>query len=339
MPQNFRQVATAFFVCTTPLAHADTFRLATKNAAGSVEVTGTIVDYTGEKITLERTGGAPRAYPAERVVDVDTEWPKGYEAGEAALAEHDYPSAIRQFTAAARHDQRPWVRRLAMTQLMQAYTAVGDWTTAGDLLLAISRSDPTTPALDAAPLAWFPVEGVPRGKIDAWLSGDSSPAARLMGASHAMQTSLRGEALKHLRALQRSGDPRIAFLARAQSWRAAIVTAKRADIDRWETILRDSPERLRAGAWFVVGEARRQQRQHDAAVLAYLRVPLLFPEHRQLAARALWEAAQAAQSAGRQDESAQIAQELIRDYAETPPAHDARAMLQSAHESRATSSR
>ena len=323
-------LALTLLLALAPGVGADRVELATEKGAGVIEVEGKVIDFTGEKITLERLSGMQKSYRASRVRRVDTDWPDGYLAGQAALQKRDYAEAIRQLTAATRKEQRPWVRRLAMTSLMQAYVARGDWSTGGDLLVAIAGSDPTTAALDQAPLAWFPISGVPRGKVEQWLADARSPTARLLGASHAMQTNRRNDALRELQKLQQSGDPRIAFLAQSQAWRASVVSAKQAEIDRWKKRTLQSPERLQAGAWLVIGDGYRQQRQYDDALLAYLRLPTLHAEQPQLAAEGLLKAAQTAQAAGQHDEVAKLAAELLRDYAETPPAKQARAMLQSA---------
>lgn len=332
MQHSIGTLAVALALYVAGSVSADTARLSS-GERGTIEITGTVVDYTGEKITIERPGGQERSFPAGRVIYIDTDWPPGYETGQAALAERDYRRAVQQLTSAARGDQRPWVRRLAMTGLMQCYAAAGDWTTAGDLLVAIAASDPTTQALDTAPLAWFPIAGVPRDKVEAWLASDM-PVARLLGASHALQTSRRDQALAVLRELQQTDDPRVATLATAQRWRAETVTATPEDVARWEAQLRQAPEAVQAGGWLVIGDALTRLGEHDRAVLAYLRVPVLYAQQRQLAARALLEAARVLLRSGERDEAARIARELAADYADLPPAKEVQNLLQSTADGR-----
>lgn len=307
----------------------DTVRLQTgDDLSGTVEITGEIVDYTGREIVVRRPGARDQAYPASRVLGVDTRWPEGYEAGRAALAARDFPTAIAQFTAAARTDQRPWVRRLLMLDLMRSYSAQGNWLQSGELFVSLATSDPATPALDEAPLAWFALSGVPRSRVEGWLQSDL-PAAQLLGASHALSTNLRGEALQVLQRLRTSPDPRIALLAETQIWRTEMVTAKLADVEQWQRIL-DRNEAVRGGGpWLVVGEALARHNQTDRGMLAYLRVPVLSGQQRQLAARGLLAAAQLAVKQGRTDEAERMLAELTRDYPDTPPAEQGGAMLQS----------
>lgn len=308
---------------------ADTVTLtAGDDNTGTVEIAGEIVDYTGREITIRRPTG-DRSYPAERVANIETTWPEGLQAGREAFEQQDYARAVELLTTAARSDQRGWARRLAMQDLMQCYAAAGDSATAGRLAIDLARSDPTTPALAYAPLAWFTADEVAPATYEAWLTDDDSVAAQLLGASHALPTSKRAEALRVLTQLQRDPDPRVAFLALAQAWRVEIVTAQPADLVRWDKRIRQAPESVQAGAWLVLGNAHRQLRQFDQAALAYLRAELLAIRQPHLGAHALWVATRSLQNAGQTSEATQLAEQLLAEYPKTAAAERVRAMLQS----------
>jgi len=100
----------------------------------------------------------------------------------------------------------------------------------------------------------------------------------------------------------------------AQTWRAAMITADSKQIDTWEGAADNMPERLAAGAYLVVGRARARLRQWEPAALALLRVAILYPQHRELAARALLEAGRALEGLDRKAEAARLYRELIRNY-------------------------
>ena len=177
---------------------------------GSVEVFGRVTEFNGREIRIERAG-REQGYPASRVIEIVTEWPAGYVEGKTALAEGKYPEAIQHLTRAAQHDQRVWVRRLVIEQMIVAYAAQEDWLRAGDLFVSLATSDPHTPALARPPLPWQPVAGVPQARAEGWLA-DTTQAAQLLGASHLLPTALRAEATKSLERLARSDDRRVALL-------------------------------------------------------------------------------------------------------------------------------
>ena len=74
------------------------------------------------------------------------------------------------------------------------------------------------------------------------------------------------------------------------------------------------PAELRAGPYYVVGTARAQWQQPERAALAFLRVPILYPENRRLAASALRLAATALEQLDRPDEAAALQRELQTRY-------------------------
>jgi hypothetical protein len=160
---------------------------------------------------------------------------------------------------------------------------------AGETFLVLLRSDPSTPWYSAIPLAWKPSQPVAdlAQQATRWMADSQVPTAALLGASWLLATAQREQALETLGRLTSCPDPRVAILAEAQQWRGTVVTARLEDVQRWEQQVSRLDASLQAGPWFVVGQALARHNQHARAALAFLRVPILYPDDRDLAAESL----------------------------------------------------
>ena len=78
------------------------------------------------------------------------------------------------------------------------------------------------------------------------------------------------------------------------------------------------PEPMRAGPYFLVGKALAQQKQHEQAALALLRVPILYGAERELAAESLWLAAGQLRRHGAAEDARNLHLELVNVYPESP---------------------
>jgi len=76
------------------------------------------------------------------------------------------------------------------------------------------------------------------------------------------------------------------------------------------------PDSLRAGPYYLLGLAYARLQNDEQAVLSWMRVPILFPENRPLAAQSLQEAAKSFRRLGREKEEQTLLNELKRDYPE-----------------------
>ncbi|MBW3597545.1 MAG: hypothetical protein KY475_09755, partial [Planctomycetes bacterium] len=81
-----------------------------------VRRTGEILDFTGQTLTLRTTTGAEAAIPADRVIDIETEWTAPHRRGDEFFAEDKFAEALEQYREAARQETRPWVRRRLLAQ-------------------------------------------------------------------------------------------------------------------------------------------------------------------------------------------------------------------------------
>jgi tetratricopeptide (TPR) repeat protein len=221
------------------------------------------------------------------------------------------------------------VRRRITAQIVWCEQACGQPVAAGEEFLILVRSDPETPYFACIPLAWLPAQPSPELEQAArgWLGRNELPAATLLGASHLMSTA-RPQALDCLKQLATSSDSRIAQLAIAQSWRAAVVTAGEDEVAGWERAIERMPEGLRAGPYYVLGSALLRQQRWERAALALMRVPILYPVDQSLAARCLLDAGSALERLGRPQQAVGLYRELTAMHAPPRDQTEARSRLE-----------
>lgn len=300
-----------------PAAAQDTVFVASETSPqGQLKLSGRIVDYTGAGLNIELTGGVPRNIPADQVVRIETNYSRFQVEADRLFAKREFSSALALYSQARNGESRAWVRRQITAQMVWCLQALERWAQAGEEFLVLVRSDPATIHFDCIPLAWIPAE-LPRDleqAAGAWIDREDLPAAVLLGASHLLPTSAGPRALTRLKQLTTASDPRVAQLAAAQTWRPATVTADRAQLASWSRQIDQMPEPLRAGPYYVLGLAWAQQQQYQQAALAWMRLPILYPQHRLLAMRSLQEASRALERLGRNDQAATLRAELVRSY-------------------------
>jgi tetratricopeptide (TPR) repeat protein len=305
------------------------------SAQGYVEWRGEVIDYTGRELRLELPGGTERSFPADAVLRVETQHGPQHAEADQRFAAGDFDGALALYGEARKREPRPWVRREITARIVWCYRALGQPEWAGrEFLDVLILADPDTPYFACIPLAWVPSQPSMALERTAreWLGREDVPAAVLLGASHLMSTGSRPEALERLNRLATGPDPRIALLAHAQTWRAAVVTADERQLDGWRATIERMPEGLRAGPYYVLGLAEAHRDRWEAAALAWLRVPILHPEHRRLAARSLLDAGRSLERLGRANQAAGLYRELAATYPQTPAEAEAGARLQELQE-------
>ncbi len=320
----------AAFLPLAGSAVAEALVIMSTGGGGVTKVGGRIVDYTGEGLLLELAGGRQQTFPAEKVLSVSTQYdPKQVEA-DASLAADDFARALALYRQARTAETRPWVRRQITARMVWCYRGLGQPGSAGEEFLLLIRSDPTTPYFDCIPLAWIPSQ--PSASLERaarqWLDRADMPAAVLLGASHLLPTAVRATALARLKQLTSARDRRIAQLAVAQIWRAAVVTANDRQLAAWARTIEEMPESLQAGPYYVLGLARAHRHQWEEASLALLRTPILFTRQRHQAAQCLLDAGRSLEKIDRPKKAARLYRELIDTYPETRCVAEARGRLE-----------
>lgn len=289
----------------------------------STKLQGSVVDYNGKELVLAIPGGAERKFASGGVLKIETKRTPQHEEGDRLFAQRKWDEALRAYMSADTHETRAWVRRELWVQIIWCHRYLDQDHLAGEYFMALLASDPATPFFDCIPLVWITREVSPtlETKAQQWLQHSQS-AVQLIAASHLLGTPHRAQAIERLRDLRFDGDTRIAALARAQLWRTqAAITPN--TLAEWEKSLADIPENLRAGPYFVLATGFSRQLQPEAAALSYLKVPVLFPRERRLAARALLEAAQESTRLGRSEDARLLQRELMQQYPDSPEASEA----------------
>lgn len=300
-----------------------------KEPGARLQKTGTILDFTGKELILKSPTGREESLPAERVLEVQTDWPLGLKIGEQRLSERKLDAAITALRDAKRQESRAWVLRRIMARLVACYAETGRFDLAGDEFISIAGSDPETPHFEVIPLAWRTraPEAPLETRAQAWLRNENSPVAQLLGASWLLPTGHRAAASGALEKLTSTAPPRVALLAETQLWRTKIVTAREGDLANWKQQLERLSWESRATAWFILGDGLSRIKQHDDAALAYLHTPLEYPSCRWLAADALLAAGKELQAGEHTRQAARLYREVVADHAGHPAATEAGARL------------
>ncbi|MCG8583332.1 MAG: hypothetical protein MI757_01300 [Pirellulales bacterium] len=281
---------------------------------------GTVADFTGETLTLE----SGSRIPADRVVRVDSPWTPAHIAGDAAMADGDFAKALIAYQTAGREESRRWARRIILANIVACYREQNNLGAAASAFLALVKADPATRRFDEIPLVWFSTGGTRFDTTGAksWLDS-KDPVARLIGASHLVNSPDRAKALEVLEALSILPDTRIALLAQAQIWRTRIATSKPYEALQWATAIEKLPESLRAGPSFVVARAFAHHKQPERAAELYMRVPILHPKHYDLAAQSLLEAGELFQRIDRRQDANRCFREIVKRFGRSQVAESA----------------
>ncbi len=298
-------------------------------------LSGRIVEYTGKELHLELPGGRLQRIAASQVVKVEAAYSQAYRDAEEEFRRRRYQEALTLYRRAMDQQPRRWMQRNIMARVVWCYRGLKQLAPAGEAFLALVRDDPDTQFFDCIPLAWMPVEADPQTVHAArqWLQRPE-PAAVLMGASHLLVGPQRGEAIERLRQLVASPEHRIAQLSNAQLWRTAVATAGGQQLDNWAEAIELMSENLRAGPLFVLGTAQLQNKHWEDAALSFLRVAIVYPQDRSLAAQALLGSARALQEAKHTAEAIRLYRELLREYPEeTRTAAEAKVRLEQLQQS------
>ncbi len=300
-----------------PITAQDTVTV--RNADGGlVQRTGLVVDVNAERVVL-KVGEREQKIPFSQVVQMRTSLDELAATGDLLLAERKYELAFAAYGKGLEATTPAWMRRRLLAGRVKSAVQMKAWSQAADEFLALVASDPYTQYFSAIPLAWTssPVDVAIAKKIPTWL-GSSNIIEQLIAASHGLADANRDAALKVLANLSKSEEPRIAALAQAQRWRAS-VKVDSATLAEWTAHVDAMPEDLRAGPHFVLGNALGQVDQ-EAAVLHLMRVPVLFADRFDLAARALLQAAEHLLKLNRAAEARIVLQEIVDKHSATADA-------------------
>ena len=302
------------------------------NRAGDQQqtLTGRIRAYNGQFLALELLGGNTLRIETARVKKVETSWTAKHVRGNQLLADHEFEQALLAYQEAVKEETRLWARQRILVQWVWCYQGLGQIEQAGDHFLSVVLAgDPNTLYFEALPLTWGKQTVSPalEGHAQTWLTGSQLPAARLLGASWLLGTAQRGVAIQVLKQLTTDTDPRIALLAEAQLWRTQQVSVSLQGLKQWKGQISRLPTALRAGPYFLLAGGLSRHQHHEQAIVSWMRIPIDYPQHYQLAAESLLASAKKLNQLQREPQARNLYQEIVTRYASTVAAGQAQRWL------------
>jgi len=276
---------------------------------------GEITDIRGGKVHLLRNGRTETIDEA-KVIRFETQYLPPHIEGKRQFKAANYQGALTLLREAASAEDRNWVRRDILAQIVACRYNLGQADVACETFRIIYGADNSTRHLHAAPLAWRSERATPalHAKASQWLKEDDNGAAQLMAASWLLSGPNRQAAIEKLNALTDNDDTRIAKLAQAQLWRTKLVTARETDAAVWQASIDRLPENLRGGPYYLLGQLYSRLKKPERASLAFLRTPVLFPHQRPLCEQSLLAAARELETMNRLEEARLVYREFISTF-------------------------
>lgn len=311
---------------------ADEVILRGSTSASRITLTGEVLDYTGKRLTLRTAPTKPeQSYSAADVIAVKTSYNEAHQAGLRALDQGQTELAAPAFERALEQELRTWVRRDLLVLQVRCDLRREDWVSAAQRFLRLYQSDPDTKSIDLMPVRWTTqaITLEMRGQAAVWLK-ESSPISSLIAASWLCFEPKYETECEHLwPSLVRLPDERLRSLAQWQSYRRRqhFEGVDEPEIRRWEARISRLPHELRAGPYFMLGQAFGTLHQHDLAAATYLRVPFSHSTDHPLTSRALFEAAVCFERMRLNSEATALFREVVDQHGHTQAAHEARLKL------------
>ena len=285
-----------------------------------VTVSGHIEDYNGRELILRTgVGTGVQRFPHEEVIEVLTQYTAPHEEGRRQLQAGHPELAWESLSRALEAEERKWVRREILALQVQCALWEQKYPQAASRFLAMAESDLHTRHFRLIPLAWGddPLPGMAIAEARTWLRS-SSGVARLIGASWLLNSADDVEARQVLDQLGSDPHPYVQRLAQAQLWRVRFrdPSLAKEELRHWEQLTENFPEVLRAGPQLLIGRGYAERQEWLPAAAAWLWIPLVHFDRRDLAAEALWLAAQALEAAGDPSAAERLGREALSRYPE-----------------------
>ncbi len=295
----------------------------------AVQRQGEIVDLAGTQLMFRGPSGQVETIAVDQITEWRTTWTASKQQADALYLEKKFAESAAAFLKAREEEQRVWARRQIMLRLIECHSATGNLVAAAEEFLILVSSDSETTAWEIAPLAWRTVDDANAlARAAQWIRDTRNPARQLFGASWLLVGPQRSEAITALQALAGGTNKRIATLAVIQLWRTRIITSPPEEPASWLAGLERLPAETRPLGYYCVGEAFAKHNQPERAALAYLRIPILYPRTRPLAADALLAAAGQLEKLQRREQAAGLYREVLTEHATLPAATMARQRLE-----------
>jgi tetratricopeptide (TPR) repeat protein len=307
-------LALAAHLFGTPVVAQETLTIQSENGEPLTKRRGQIVDWRGDVIVLD-SGSRQIDIDASTVIQLETEWPAGVLEARQLMNRRQMREALAHFEPAAKSERRVWARDMILAEQIQCLSAIEDYVAAAGRFMQIVENDPESRFFCLIPLAWDSISQLPQPELAKWIDSRNE-TAQLIGASWSLIGPTRKTAVETLEQLQQRAAPNIAMLAASQLWRIDAGPDQRA-IDRWMTQTERMPKPLRAGPYYLIGNALANSGRIDDSLLHLMRLPILYPRSEPLAANALIRASALLKQTDRADQATTLLHEIQRDFPET----------------------
>ena len=289
---------------------------------------GTITDLKGTQLTLTTSSGRETKIPLERVQSYEADRSAVHQQADQQYAQRNFAAALPLYRDALRDEPRRWVKRKLLAQLIWCQRNMDMWGAACKNFERLIAEDPETPYFATIPLQWQ-MQPCPRDVAEVirrWSGTRNDDALRLIAASWLL-TSDRSTYATQLRDLARTSSTRVKPLAITQLQREKMLTLREAEISLIMQAVESTPRELRAGGYYLLGEAFARFDRADESALAYLRVPSEYDDDLLLSQKALIGSASQLAGAGHAQEAIKLYRQTIELSAKTESGQRAMANL------------
>ncbi len=274
---------------------------------------GRVLEWKGGALTQETRSGN-REIENQSIVQVKTNWPASYLEGVQLATEGKSSAAIEQWQQALQEDSRRWVQAIIYRHLIEEAMLLDQPDLAVRSYLAIVTDDPYSRFLPHAPLPWAGAQAtLPSAKE--WLESPQA-GVQLVGAGWSLSGSAREQATDKIGELIDDLDPRVSALATGYSWGLKPNPDPR-QTQIWQTVVNQMLRSARPGPLFALATQQANTDQPDQAVINWMKVVTIYPEHRSLVAASLYRAGNLLQQQGQTDAAKTLLLELKNRFPES----------------------
>jgi hypothetical protein len=162
---------------------------------------------------------------------------------------------------------------------------------------------------------------------ESWLNERALKPLQLVAASWHLGTPRDPDAVATFQRLLQPPVSHVGWLVNMQVQRYQFSALTPTLIDRWEQLLGQYSQPWCAGGWHMVGTAAVRLGLQDRAALAWLHIPALYADQRQLSARAQLAAADALAAADHTAEARRLCEHVVAQYSRLDAAREAQKRL------------